>query len=213
VQEVREQLARVNSFETDLSQEALARAISKAEEVIRTGLHAFANDSHILAEEAELRTVLKQADRALPPLIKAFAENPKSDLIAIRLGRLLEAKDQIDDAIEILRKALEFNPGKQRLHYFLAQLLLRKQPEAQGPHSASILYHLERSFTSGDNNLEAQFWFARLQSTTGAAYPIRTKTPHPWSSPVCRWDTDADIWPGENTKPRLWVHQNRPRRD
>jgi tetratricopeptide (TPR) repeat protein len=104
---------------------------------------------------------LSQADKALPPLQRAFAENPKSELIALRLARLLESLNGISDAIDVIRKVLEFNPGKQSLHYALAQLLIRSQPDAATAQGASLLYHLERSFTMGDGNHEAQFWYAR----------------------------------------------------
>lgn len=167
VQEVRDQLRKVDSNPTELSQEALARSIGKAEEVIRAGLQAFANDSHLLTEEAELRSVLKQADKALPPLEKAFGENPKSELIAQRLARLLEALERNSDAIVVLRKALEFNPNRQSLHFMLAQMLLEGQPNTVTEQSASILYHLERSFTVGDRNHEAQFWYARQLCLSG----------------------------------------------
>ena len=94
--------------------------------------------------------------------------NEKSELIARRLARLLEAKDLIQPAIEVLQKALEFNPLNQRLHFYLAQLILRSRPDSTTKNAASMLHHLQRSFTAGDQNHEARFWYARQLCLTGS---------------------------------------------
>ena len=168
VQEVSDRLHRAEASDQATSQEALARSISKAEDVLRAGLQAYANDSHLLSEEARLRDILRQADRAVAALHKAFAGNEKSELIARRLARLLEAKDLIQPAIEVLQKALEFNPLNQRLHFYLAQLILRSRPDSTTKNAASMLHHLQRSFTAGDQNHEARFWYARQLCLTGS---------------------------------------------
>jgi hypothetical protein len=44
---------------------------------------------------------------------------------------------------------------------------MARQPDADTVDSARVLYHLQRSFSPGDNNLEAQFWFARQLTLVG----------------------------------------------
>ncbi len=59
----------------------------------------------------------------------------------------------------IIEKAYEgeANPGDKKLHYELAKHLLRREPDAAG----EIEYHLQRAFTVGDSNYDAQLLYAR----------------------------------------------------
>jgi tetratricopeptide (TPR) repeat protein len=114
-----------------------------------------------LAEEGELSRALSQADRAETSFGKAFVANPRSTLIAKRLARIKRSKGAHQSAQEVLQKCLEFNPAAQDLHYDFAMSILESAPDADQTEAASILYHLRRSFSPGDKNLQAQFWYAR----------------------------------------------------
>lgn len=56
-----------------------------------------------------------------------------------------------------LRRALDANRGDKQLNFQYAQVKRKTHPADV----ASIVYHLQRSFTEGDRNYEAQFWHAR----------------------------------------------------
>jgi tetratricopeptide (TPR) repeat protein len=166
---VRDSLERSERLDDELSQEALSQAIKHAEDVLRDGLQRFPNDSHLLTEEAALGEILQNADRALRALERAFDSNQQSELIARRLSRVLRAKGRLNDAINILQRGLERNQGSQTLHYDLAQAIRQNSPDADTTQSDSLLFHFQRSFTPGDRNYEAQFWYARQLCLAGKA--------------------------------------------
>jgi hypothetical protein len=158
---VRDNLEKTEGIDDELSQEALSQAIKRAEDVLRSGLQRFPNDAHLLNEEASLSEILQNADRALRALERAFNTNPRSELIARRLGRVLRAKGRLQDAIGVLRGALDHNSGSQALNYDLAQSLREQSPDADTAQGDALVYHFSRSFAPGDKNYEAQFWYAR----------------------------------------------------
>ena len=160
IAELREAMERGNS-DDDLSQEVIGQAIRKAEDVLRTGLQKFPNDDRLLNEQATLNELLEKSDRILPPLRKAFASNPRSELICRRLARVLIAKHEPEEAITVLRQGLDFAPGSQSLNFVMAEAIRETAPDADQTRSQDLLYHLKRSFAEGDRHYEAQFWYAR----------------------------------------------------
>jgi tetratricopeptide (TPR) repeat protein len=172
---VRDALERTEENDNELSQEVLGNAINTAEDVIRDGLKRFANDDRLLNEEANLGEILQNADRTLKALRLANKSNPRSELIARRLSRILRSKSLFEEAISILQGTLELNPGSQTLHYELARTLMEISPAADVLNGETILYHLKRSFSRGDKNTQARFWYARQLCLVGKgsdAYPI-----------------------------------------
>jgi len=170
---VRDNLEKSELVDDELSQEALSQAIKRAEDVLRAGLQRFPNDDHLLNEEASLSEILQNADRALRALERAFQSNPQSELIARRLGRVLRAKNRVDDSVAVLRKGLDRNPGSQVLHYDLAQTLRQQFPDADMTQGEVLLYHFQHSFSKGDRNHEAQFWYARQLCLAGRSADAR----------------------------------------
>lgn len=146
---------------SDLTTEAVSEAINRAENAIRRGLNQFPNDPFLLVEEAELGKLLRNANRALQALTKAFRQNTRSELIANRLALIHISQDNLDLALGVLQKALNSNPGSRVLHFRYVRTRMTQEPNADISDSDQILYHLRRSFSPGDNNLEAQFWYAR----------------------------------------------------
>jgi tetratricopeptide (TPR) repeat protein len=158
---VKEALALAESEQTDAATLRLGDSIASAEAVLKNGLQAFPNEAILLAEEGELSKVLSEAVRAETAFEKSFAANPRSTLIAKRLARIKRSKGAYPVAKQVLQKCLEFNPGAQDLHYDFAMTILESAPNADQTESDSILYHLRRSFTPGDRNRQARFWYAR----------------------------------------------------
>ena len=164
---VRDALAKAETSDSDLANEAFSEAVKIAEERLRSALQRFPNESYLLTAEAELSVILKNADRALKALCKAFEKNQKSELVALRYARVLLAQENTSSAIDVLRRGLERNPGSQALNYALAQALRRSAPDADAKQSDLLLYHFQRSFSKDDKNYEAQFWFARQLCLSG----------------------------------------------
>ena len=57
----------------------------------------------------------------------------------------------------MLEEALDANPGERRIHYALARLLM---DTGEGEED-TVLYHLQRSFSPGDRNYDAQLRYGR----------------------------------------------------
>ncbi len=161
ISRVRDALEKNELLDNELTREVFGTAVKDAEDVIREGLKRFPNDDRLLSEEATLGEILQNADRSLRALKQAAKSNPRSELIARRLARILRSKDLFDEASEAVRATLDLNPGSQTLHYDLAQILMESAPSADVQNGETILYHLQRSYSQGDQNNEARFWCAR----------------------------------------------------
>jgi hypothetical protein len=150
------------------SEEALSTSIRAVEDSLGDGLQRFSDDAYLLSSEAELATVLKDSTRAISAMRTAFKSNPRNSVIAVRLAKSLEAGGDTEGARITLQTGLDNNPGDKRLHYAFAKLLMKTHPDAIG----QLEYHLQRSFTHGDSNYDAQLLFARqlyIRGDTAAA--------------------------------------------
>lgn len=135
-----------------------------AEEVVRRGLQEFPGDPFLLTSEAALGRLLRDDERVLQALIMAHKANRRDIFIATRLASTLDSLERHEEAVEVIHEALEASPGDKHLNFMMASLLRTGGPE---PDYARALFHYRRSFSEGDTNLEAQFWFARLAHEIG----------------------------------------------
>jgi len=132
------------------------RLLQEIEETLQQGLQRFPGSDYLLSAEADLGELLADKERARDALAAAFQQNRRSPFIAGRLARILAGEGKNEEALRTLEEALEANPGERRLHFSYAMLLR----ETDRGSKETILYHLQRSFTPGDRNFDAQFWFA-----------------------------------------------------
>jgi tetratricopeptide (TPR) repeat protein/cold shock CspA family protein len=160
IDELKDKFAQLNeggSTTVELQQRSIAETVRQAETIIYQGLQRFPGDNYILSAEAELAELLRDEKRALDALLRAFEASPGSSPVAVRLANLESHRGNTQEAIEILKRSLAANPSKEA-HFAMARLLTGQDEEGL---KESIAYHLRRSFTEGDSNLEAQFWYAR----------------------------------------------------
>jgi len=141
-----------------LKDRAVAELIRQAEQVIFEGLQRFPSDSFLLTLEAALARILDDEKRASSALERAFDESPGRSFVAVRLAYALKKQGKGDRAIEVLKRSLAENPTGKETHLAFAKILMSEDEDA---FRADIAYHLKRSFTPGDSNLDAQYWFAR----------------------------------------------------
>lgn len=140
-----------------VSEETLSATIKSVEESLQDGLQRFPEDSYLRFSEAQLATRLGNSARAIKAMRSAFKTNPRNGFIAIRLAKSLEASGDVADARIILKTALDNNQVDKKLHYALGRFLMQHEP-----HQADeIEYHLQRSFTKGDTNYDAQVLYGR----------------------------------------------------
>ncbi|MBI4923633.1 MAG: SIR2 family protein [Devosia nanyangense] len=188
--EVRSALREVETAGDDPAVRHLSDSVTHAENTLKQALQKFPNDAMLLGEEGQLSEILSQATRAEKAFDRAFEANPRSSLIARRVFLMKKAKGDTDGATSVLRKALEHNPASRELNFDLALTLIESAPDGDQVHSDEVLYFLRRSFTPGDKQRQAQFWYARQQtirdnfeearpiflSLSGAAIPFKEKS-------------------------------------
>lgn len=130
-------------------------ATKETETAIQIGLHAFPDSPQLLSAEADFRDLLDQHKRAQQALETAFARNPSQDWLAIRLARKHKRSGNLDRSKDVLNDCLQVNPVSKIVHLELGRLLSTTSKRIEA------IDHLRRSFTEGDSNFEAQFWYAR----------------------------------------------------
>jgi tetratricopeptide (TPR) repeat protein len=135
----------------------IARTVAAVEKILSEALQRYPDDSYLLDADAELATLLSDSERALTSLTRAFEANPRAVYAALRISRILQAQGKHVEAKQMLQRALDANPGDQRLHFLYAKLLI----EQNLGDNAEVLHHLRRSFSSGDKNFVAQILFGR----------------------------------------------------
>jgi tetratricopeptide (TPR) repeat protein len=152
IDELRDEL--VSEQATEASIDARVRGV---EEVLQKGFQRNPDDEYLLVAESDYSQLLKDDERSVKALRRAFAANSRDSFIAGRLARICEAQGDMEEARRVLYVALEANGGDQRLHFQFAEVLRREGGAGQD----TLLYHYRRAFTKWDCNYEAQFWFAR----------------------------------------------------
>lgn len=161
-----------------LSVDLVSEAIKAVEGTIRAGLQRYPGDSHLLSEEASLAQLLENDERAERALRRAFDSNRRSQLIAKRYALVLKARGKIPEAKEVIRQALEHNPGNQDLNFDFAQLLRLEDPAVDVTDAGRLLSYYQRSFTKGDKNYRAQLLCARELTLAGQHAEARALYEH-----------------------------------
>jgi cold shock CspA family protein len=137
----------------------IERKVSEIERVIAQAKQQFPEDSFLLFEESRFCEMLDRNPEAKSALEHAFSNNKGSSFIAIRLASLYENKNNDPErAITVLSECVDARPSDKYANYNLAMLLTKYHPEKK----AATKTHLRRSFTDGDSNYAAQFWYARF---------------------------------------------------
>jgi tetratricopeptide (TPR) repeat protein len=146
----------------EITLQALEATVKDVERSLSDGLEQFPGDPYLLDAESRLAEYLSDSKRVLDALRKAFEANTKSTFIAIRLAQCYRREGKLAAAKEVIKQALGGNAGDKKLNYMYSKLLLETDGSAE-----ELIYHLRRSFVSGDNNHDAQLLYARQQFISG----------------------------------------------
>ena len=151
----------VESGEPDSA--SFEKVVKETQELIARAEQAFPDDSVILETDARFSEHLGRHAHALEALERAFAANRGSPYLASRLARMHESRGELQEAANALRQCLEVIPYDKHANFALARLLMT----SPGANDAEVMHHLRHSFTDGDSNYQAQFWYARLSYIRG----------------------------------------------
>ncbi|MGC2048276.1 MAG: SIR2 family protein [Gallionella sp.] len=143
---------------SELKDRAIADVIRHTEQVIADGLQRFPGDEYLLSLEATFARILADEKRALSALSKAFEASPGRGFIAVRYASALQRQGDSPKAIDVLTRSIATNPAGKEAHFALAKIYISIDEVLN---KDEINYHLKHSFTQGDSNLDAQFWYAR----------------------------------------------------
>jgi hypothetical protein len=146
----------------EITLQALEATVKDVERSLSEGLEQFPGDPYLLDAESRLAEYLSDSKRVLDALRKAFEANTKSTFIAIRLAQCYRRQGGLAAAKEVIKQALGGNAGDKKLNYIYSKLLLETDGSAE-----ELVYHLRRSFVSGDNNHDAQLLYARQLFISG----------------------------------------------
>ena len=159
IDELNERLETMGNTDIEnIEQRVIVELVRRSEETIQKGLQRFPDDQFLLTAEARLARVLEDESRANTILQKAFETNPRSSYLAVRLSRYFKSIGKSDLVIPTLQKCLNEDPSSKEIHLEIARNLIDTDEESM---TEDIKRHLRSSFTDGDTNFEAQFWFAR----------------------------------------------------
>jgi tetratricopeptide (TPR) repeat protein len=136
----------------------IEKQIKMIEDTISKSIQLFPENDFLLESEAEFCNMISKSCQALSALKKAFSVNKRNPFIASRLSRMYETEGDRDMAIKILEECVEANPSDKYVNFQLARLLYLDT----GANKIKIRHHLRKSFTEGDTNYAAQFWYARF---------------------------------------------------
>ena len=140
--------------DNETANDDIDRVLQEIEATIAAGFQRFPDDSYLLSSEAEISELLQDADRARTALEYAFERNRRSPYIAGRLARIYQSEGRVEDAVQVLKTAVDTNPGDRRLRFSLAMAL---EQSTRGNAIDDITYHLARSYTPGDRTTTLSF--------------------------------------------------------
>ncbi len=132
-------------------------AVRQVERVLERERQQFPEEPRLASAEADFARLLRDHERSLAALKAANAANPRDPYVATRLARVYKDMNDLASAEECLRRALQSNGADKQLNFRYAEVLRAMDPTD----TERLAYHFKRAFTSGDNNHEAQFWYAR----------------------------------------------------
>jgi tetratricopeptide (TPR) repeat protein len=160
-------LAKIGLFKLEEALKAadpvgIEQAVKEIENALQDGFQRSPNDAYLREAESRLAESVADSDRAIKALAKALQTNPRSGFIAIRLAQIYCKKADTAHAKKVLESALDANGNDRRLHFAYAKLLIETGATAE-----DILYHLQRSFSPGDTNYEAQLLYGRQLYVSG----------------------------------------------
>jgi tetratricopeptide (TPR) repeat protein len=131
--------------------------VKEIERHLSEGLQHFPENVYLLDAEAQLARLLRDSERVFETLKEAFKANPRNAFSATRLAICYVERGDHRKAKETLEQALDANPGDRRLRFAYGKLLMR----AGTAPGEQVAYHLERAFTPGDENYDAQILYGR----------------------------------------------------
>lgn len=154
----------LNGKDTPVVAEATMRILNELNVLIDDSFRKEPNDEQMTLLKAEFLKTLGKSPNALQ-LLERYCEKNTTALTVTRvLAETLVRSGRIGDAEKILRSAVVRAPSDKILNLAFAKILIEMDETA---HHEAILMHLRRSFSDGDSNYDARFYYARCNLLYG----------------------------------------------
>ncbi len=163
VDEVTDMSETLIEGEDTASDRLFAEKLRDAQDFLLRAQQDFPEDAEMSEIESWLWTDLKDKDKALMALQRAWKKMPRGMGTAIRLGKLQAAAGHPEKELEVLREALSREPDNKDVHFAIAQHLLKHDRT----NKTDILRHLNSSFTLDDHNFEERHILAQYLFSIG----------------------------------------------
>jgi cold shock CspA family protein len=135
----------------------IEEAIHNVEKILDTTKQRYPDDTFVNNSEADFAKLIEDNERALLALEAAFKTNSKDRYITMRLSTFYKNKGDLKSAQICLKKSLKSQTFSKELNYEYATILREINPLDID----NITYYFSRSFSAGDGNHLAHFWYAR----------------------------------------------------
>jgi tetratricopeptide (TPR) repeat protein len=135
-----------------------AEKLKDTEAAIACAQQDYPDDAEMFETEARLWSELRDNERALKALERAWKKVPRGSGTAIRIGKIYAQSGNFEQQYSVLREALSREPDDKAIHFAMAMHLLEKNSSDLG----EIESHLISSFSESDLNFEARYMFAQF---------------------------------------------------
>ena len=140
-----------------------AEKLKETETALAQAHQAFPDEAGLFETEARLWSEMRNKERALRALERAWKKVPRGTGTAIRIGKIYAAAGRSDDQFAVLKEALDREPEDKATHLAMAMHLLGKDP----PDTTAADRHLIASFSGNDQNFEARYTLAQFLFSQG----------------------------------------------
>ena len=163
VDEVADLSETLSEYERVSEDRFFAEKLKETELALARAQQDFPDDPEMFETEARLWSEMKDKDRALKALERAWKKVPRGSGTAIRIGKIYAAAGRADDQFAILKDALSRESEDKATHFAMAMHLLEKE----APDCVEAERHLINSFSSDDQNFEARYTLAQFLFAKG----------------------------------------------
>lgn len=144
--------------------DATVSTVNELSALIDDSLRAEPNDEQLTLLKVDFLKTLGKSPTALKLLDEYCKRNPNAISVTRVYAESLVRNGKINEAEQILRKFVVNTPSDKSLNLAFAKVLIELD---EGAHEEAILMHLRRSFSDGDTNYDARFYFARCNLLYG----------------------------------------------
>ena len=141
----------------------IAEGTERLRSLLDRAQREYQDDPRFLKLDADLSRLLRDSERALEFLERAFEAGPEHPHIAVELEMAYRQAGREADSDRVLDQALDQLPDNRKLNWVKFK---RLQTTAE---PATLLGFLRKSFNDGDPVGEPQFWYARFAFEFGGS--------------------------------------------